>query len=67
MNTTSLEQARMAAKAFLERIEAHKIRLMDDTDYARMWTITGYQQTAAIRRASMELTRALARLRRAGK
>jgi hypothetical protein len=45
------------------RIEEHKKRIEHDPEYARYHPIIGGPQTAAIRRASMDLTRALAKLR----
>lgn len=62
MKTDRLSQAITEAKRFLERAEPYRAELE-----ARGLDFSRYQdqkQTAAIRRASLDLTRALADLRR---
>ena len=60
MNKAPLEEALYEAKRFLSAaIEAHK-RLTDDAIVA----ISGSKETAACRRASMDLSRKLTELRK---
>jgi len=60
MNRLILEVAMDEAKRFLAIAEEAEKRLTDDA----MVTISGSKETAACRRASMDLTRALAELRK---
>lgn len=46
-------------------IDAHRQRLAVDEYYFKHYTIIGGPETAAIKRASLDLSRALSRLRRA--
>lgn len=59
MNQNKLEAARDAALEFLRRTNALQKQVSKEG-----WSITGSPLTAAVRRQSMELTRALAHLRR---
>lgn len=63
MTHETVARAKQAALTFLSKIEAHEARLIDDDDYQKYVFISGYKQTAEIRRASMDLTRALAEMR----
>jgi hypothetical protein len=58
MNRETLRAAILAAEKFVERAE-------DARKEPIGWAIVGTKQSAAARRASMELTRALAEMRRA--
>ena len=60
MNDDTLRVAEAAAREFLFRCK----ELRQDEDAMRWMTITGGMKTAAVRRQSMELTRALARMRK---
>lgn len=51
-------------KRFMSASDAHRVRMNNDDHYAKYWYITGSPETSAIKRASMDLTRALADLRR---
>jgi hypothetical protein len=64
MTDFDIDNAAEAAMKFLKRIEQHKARQKRDKDYARMFGIVGYKETAAIRRSSLDLTRALAEMRK---
>lgn len=44
-------------------IDAHRNRVANDEHYADRFRIVGGSETAAIRRASLDLSRALSRLR----
>ena len=59
MNDDTLRVAEAAAREFLRRCK----ELRADESAMRWMTITGGMKTAAVRRQSMELTRALARMR----
>lgn len=60
MNKATLDAAEMQAREFLIRVEALKA----DAEAMRWMGICGGKATSAVRRQSMELTRALADLRR---
>lgn len=58
MRTSALDDAIAEARRFLERASALKVRLRNDADGIHP------KETGALRRSSMDLTRALADLRR---
>ena len=60
-----LKTAERAARDFLDAVEAMRVRGTKDDYFRRMHDITGFKETAAVRRSSMTLTRALAEVRRA--
>jgi hypothetical protein len=60
MNRATIIQARQAAELFLERSQAALDELGHDDSY-----ITGTKASGALRRTSLDLTRALADMRRA--
>lgn len=66
LDTQTLRDAELAAKAFLDAVEALRERHAKDENFRRFYGITGFKETAAVRRASMTLTRALAEVRRRG-
>ena len=57
MTKKTLKIAKREAKRFLERVQALEDRMAEDR-----WAI----ETAAVKRASMDLTRALAEMRKSG-
>jgi hypothetical protein len=59
MNDATMREAEAAAREFLKRCKD----LRADESAMRWLTITGGMKSAAVRRQSMELTRALARMR----
>ena len=59
MGVEAINEAAMCAARFLDRVDA-----LTDEEKQRWGDGTGTKQTAAVRRASMELTRALAEMRR---
>jgi len=61
MNLKKLETAVAEAKRFLVKAQAAKKRIQKEGKYAEY---TPTKETAAARRASMDLTRALAELRK---
>lgn len=64
MQRWAIDEAADAATRFLEAVEAFKEREKEDDHFRRYVGITGFKETAAIRRASMDLTRALATVRK---
>lgn len=64
MQRWAIDEAADAATRFLEAVEAFKEREKEDDYFRRYVGITGFKETAAIRRASMDLTRALATVRK---
>lgn len=66
MDDETLHRAQQEALAFLAAIDALQLRFSSDDYFRRMHRIVGFKETAAVRRASMTLTRALADVRRAG-
>jgi hypothetical protein len=61
--TGELERAEEMATQFLVRTKALRDRLMNDED-TRRYAWVGCKETAAVRRASLDLTRALAEMRK---
>lgn len=61
MNKITLEKAKGEAKRFLVAVAEMEIKLEDD-DYA----FHGCPESSALKRASMDLTRALSKLRSPG-
>lgn len=59
MNDATMRAAEAAAREFLRRCK----ELRADESVMRWLNITGGMKSAAVRRQSMELTRALARMR----
>lgn len=64
MTLETLETAISEAKRFLKKADAAKRRFKTDEKWIR--TGCGYLETAAAKRASMDLTRALAAMRKGG-
>lgn len=52
------------AKMFLKRMDAFKKRYNNDEYFRRYLTITGGTETAALKRTSMDLSKALVNLRK---
>lgn len=65
MDNETLYRAQQEALAFLAAIDALHRRAAKDLHFRQMHSIVGFKETAAVRRASMTLTRALADVRRA--
>lgn len=64
MKKQKIERAVDACRAFLDAVEAIDERAKVDDNFARFMEITGFTETGTLRRRSMDLTRALADLRR---
>ena len=58
------EKAEEECHRFLRAIDALRRRVNEDEHFARYMGITGGKETAAVKRASLDLTRALAEMRR---
>jgi hypothetical protein len=56
--------AKEAALNFLLKVDEFENRLNSDKNFSTYFRICGFKETAALRRASMDLTRELANLRR---
>ena len=66
LESKTLADAVAAAQAFLDAVEALRERQVRDAYFRGTISIgLGFRETAAVRRASMTLTRALADVRRA--
>ena len=66
LESKTLADAVAAAQAFLDAVEALREREVRDAYFRGTISIgLGFRETAAVRRASMTLTRALADVRRA--
>jgi hypothetical protein len=63
MTLDQLTQAEQEARRFLDRIAALRNRLATDKDMRDYFGIVGFKETAAVKRASMDLSRALVELR----
>lgn len=65
LESKTLADAVAAANAFIDAVEALRERHATDEDFRRFMRIgIGFKETAAVRRTSMTLTRALADVRR---
>jgi len=64
MREPDILEAEECAERFLDTVKAHHARLASDEHYRAMREVVGFRETAAIRRASMDLTRALAKMRK---
>lgn len=60
MNDASVKAAEKAAKEFLARVVAWR----KDIEEHKGFSVVGTKRSGAVRRASMDLTRALAEMRR---
>lgn len=65
MTKEAIEKACAAAREFLRRVDALEV-VETGNDVTGRWVWVSPKSTGAIRRQSMELTRALADMRRAG-
>ena len=64
MTLDQLTLAEQEAHRFLDKIGALHERLNTDPDMRDYFGIVGFKETAAVKRASMDLSRALVELRR---
>jgi len=64
MEHKSISEAASACERFMDAVEDYELRMSKDANFARYAGITGFKETAAVRRASMDLTRALAKMRK---
>lgn len=66
LESKTLADAVAAAQAFIDAVEALRERHAKDKNFREMFNVgIGFKETAAVRRTSMTLTRALADVRRA--
>jgi len=63
MDKRYIYEAETEAIRFLKRVSEFKNRLEDDGNFAVFHPITGYKEPSAIKRASLDLSRALSRMR----
>lgn len=64
MRSKKIKAAARAAQEFMNAVEDYNKRKEDDEYFARFCEICGFKETAAVRRASMDLTRTLAKMRK---
>ena len=64
MKRYTIDDAKNAAQRFIDAVYAMEDREKNDDHFRRFMGITGFRETAAIRRASLDLTRALAEMRK---
>ena len=68
MNIDKIEEAAAAAQIFIKRLkDLHDVGEYKDRKkhpMQRHWSLSGSKETAALRRASLDLTRALAEMRK---
>jgi hypothetical protein len=64
MTLDQLTQAEQEAHRFLDKLGDLRSRLATDKDMRDYFGIVGFKETAAVKRASMDLSRALVELRR---
>jgi len=63
MNYKKIKTAREEARRFLDRIKAWEVAIPEDADMNSIYNY-GTKESGAIKRASLDLTRALAELRK---
>ena len=66
MNRGSMGDAREAAERFINALDRLEEREETDDYFRRYMNIIGFKETAAVRRASLDLSRALTEMRRPG-
>ena len=64
MERHRIADAKSAAQRLIDAIDDLEAREESDDHFRRYLGICGFRETAAVRRASMDLTRALARMRK---
>lgn len=64
MKRYTIADAKEAAERFIAAVEALEAREQADDQFRRFLGMTGFRETAAVRRASMDLTRALTDMRK---
>ena len=64
MKRYAIDNAKEAAEKFIAAADAVEDRSNSDDNFRRMMGIVGFKETAQLRRASMDLTRALAEMRK---
>ena len=64
MTEDDIDDAVVEAKRFLDKVYLFRARIKNDAHFHEFYKIVGGKETGAIRRASMDLTRALAKMRR---
>ena len=64
MRRYTITEAREAAERFISAVEKLQEREESDDYFRRHMGMSGFKETAAVRRASLDLTRALSEMRR---
>lgn len=64
MRQEKIIAAKKEAERFLERVEALIERHAKDEQFRKYFEICGHKETAALKRSSMDLTRALSEMRK---
>ena len=63
MTTEDIREAKRETVRFLKSVINFESRLRTDKYFQDYWHLTGGKETAALKRASLDLTRALSRMR----
>lgn len=66
MNMQAIENARAEALRFIERTDALRLQHLNWVSGGKQYYFNQPKESGAVRRASMDLTRALAEMRKAG-
>ena len=64
MKHANILAAEKEAERFLEMVQRYRDRHNSDADFRRFCEIVGHRETGALRRSSMDLTRALSDMRK---
>ena len=64
MQSACIVDAKREAQRFLKRVKAYEERYGSDTNFREYCHMVGFKETGALRRASLDLTRALAQMRK---
>lgn len=64
MRYENIEKAKAEARRFLSTVDAYEQRKKHDAYFAGVGGSSGFKESGAVRRASLDLTRALAEMRK---
>jgi hypothetical protein len=63
MNRLDILAAKKEALRFIKCVDRFNCRINEDDNFCKYWNITGGKETAALKRSSLDLTRALSSMR----
>ena len=64
MKHANILAAEKEAERFLEMVQQYRDRYNSDAEFRKFCEMVGYRETGAVRRSSMDLTRALSDMRK---